>query len=317
MATETAGVDLGERPARPRRRSIFTAPPERLGWGAIFCGAIVALAVYALLYAFGLAVGLSAIDPNSVSSLRGSGIFTGIWSLIVPIVALFIGGAVASRGTDVMTRLGGALHGLAVWGLVTVAGVWLLTNVLLGVVGGAGRMAAWGGTTMLGAMGSGPGGASPTAMIASQYEAAAAEGLAPLNQRLQAEGRPRVTVDQLQPAVTLFAQEALRGGDVNRESLVQTIMGSTTLGRADAEQLAGRMIARYDAARQSAQTAALQAADATGKAFWGVFGVLFLSLISALAGSMIGVSKRPRYYVTPASPAATPPLVSHEVPVHP
>ena len=85
----------------------------------------------------GLAMGLSSIDSNDPgSSLKASSIFTGIWGLIVPLIALFVGGMVASRGAGVTTKMNGALHGLVMWGLTTLAGAWLLTNIISTVVGG-------------------------------------------------------------------------------------------------------------------------------------------------------------------------------------
>ena len=53
----------------------------RLSWGAIFGGAVTALGLWVLLYAFGLAVGLSSLDPANPHSVRGSSIFTGVWAL--------------------------------------------------------------------------------------------------------------------------------------------------------------------------------------------------------------------------------------------
>lgn len=313
MDTEIVGSEHVEHTVTTRRRGIFTAPPVRLTWGAIFAGTVVALATWGLLYAFGLAVGLSAVDPSSPSSLRGSGVFTGIWSLIVPIVALFVGGAVASRGSDVTTTLGGALHGLVVWGLATVAGAYLFTRVVLAVLSGAGAAALASGAA-LGGMFSGPGGMDRDVMT-QPYAWEATDALGAMNQRLQAEGKPQVRPEQIQAIVSFVVQDALRTGELNREALVRGITQNTALSRADAESIANRMQARWNEAQQSAQTAALRAADATGKAFWGVFGVLTLSLISALAGSMIGVAKRPRA-AAGSSTVPTPPTIHVPREVH-
>src|SRR3569832_846812 len=56
----------------------------RISWGSIFGGAFAALGLWLLLYAFGLAIGLTAVDPSNPGSVRGSGIFTGIWGALAP-----------------------------------------------------------------------------------------------------------------------------------------------------------------------------------------------------------------------------------------
>lgn len=304
MANEVVGTGSGGRAVFVRRGGLFAGPPVRLSWGAIFGGAIVAIAVWALLYSFGLAVGLTAVDPNSPHSLRASGIFTGIWSLIVPIVALFIGGAVASRGADVTTKLGGAIHGLIAWGLVTLAGAWLLTSILSSALAGLGMAAAAASGTAMQAAG------PAAAFVSGNYDTAVAETLRPINARLQAEGRPAVRPEQVETTVRIVVQDALRQGQLNRETLVTGVVQGTSLSRADAENVANRIQARYDELQQGVQTTALRAADATGKAFWGVFAVMLLSLAAAIVGATIGVSRR--QVTTTTSATTSPPGYPHE-----
>jgi hypothetical protein len=63
---------------------------------------------------------------------------------------------------------------------------------------------------------------------------------------------------------------------------------------------------------QAAQTGALRAAEASGKAFWGVFGALLLGLIAAVIGGALGVphlvSPRRRVVAapTPTGPRTAP-----------
>src|SRR5687767_6362637 len=90
--------------------------PGRLSWGAIIGGAVAAVSVWMMLYALGIALGLSAVDPNNPGSLKSSGIFTGVWGLISPLVALFIGGLIAGRGAGPIDKGAGAVHGFVMWG---------------------------------------------------------------------------------------------------------------------------------------------------------------------------------------------------------
>ena len=65
------------------------------------------------------------------------------------------------------------------------------------------------------------------------------------------------------------------------------------------------------------QRGALSAAETTGKVMWAIFAALLLSLISAVAGAVVGVSRRQRAAVAvPVAPAPVPvPPIPRHVPV--
>ena len=109
----------------------------RISWGAVFAGAVVALGIWAMLFALGLAVGLISLDPGDPSTLRSSGLFAGIWGMVAPLVALFVGGLVASRSAGVLRRVDAGIHGLVMWGLSTVTGAWLVGSFMATLIGGA------------------------------------------------------------------------------------------------------------------------------------------------------------------------------------
>ncbi len=111
--------------------------PFHVSWGALLAGAVAALGVWILLYALGLALGLSTVDPGDRDTLRASGMFTGVWSLATPLVALFIGGLVAGRSAGALGRGGGALHGLVVWSLTALGGLFLVATLFGNVLGSA------------------------------------------------------------------------------------------------------------------------------------------------------------------------------------
>ncbi|HEY7373491.1 MAG TPA: hypothetical protein VIF57_15130 [Polyangia bacterium] len=268
----------------------------RLSWGAIFGGAVSALGLWVLLYAFGLAVGLSSLDPANPHSARASGIFTGVWAIIAPLIALFVGGWVAGRGSSIFTRGQGATHGLVVWGLTTLLGASMVALATSAIVGGAftvGRAAVGAGGSAVGAAASGSGSAARWLGIDAN------DLLGPVNQRLRAEGKPTVTAQQLEAGTRDVAQTAIRQGRLDRQTLTAAIVQNTGLSRADAEEIANDVQSRYQGvaaqvqsrlreAAGKAETGALKAGDATGKAFWGVFGALALGLIAAVAGGAVG-----------------------------
>lgn len=284
MVTTTADV------ASPHPHYKFMqGPPIKMSWSAVFAGVVAALGVWALLYAFGLALGLSSIDPGNPESARPSGLFTGLWALVVPLLALFVGGSVAGRAAGLIHRGGGALHGLVMWGLTTVLGAMMVGNLLTSALGGVVSMGS--GALRQGASVAGQAGGGLFALDSSPL-------LGPVNERLQAEGKPALTAEQLRAATRDALGEAARTGSLNRETLVAALANNTALSRADAEDLATRIEAQWSGARQGATNTALRAADTTGKAFWGIFGALLLGLVAAVLGGVFGVSRRQQRWPT-------------------
>lgn len=269
-------------------------------WSAIFAGAVAALSLWLMLYTFGMALGLSTVDPDEPGSLKSSGLFTGIWGLISPLIALFVGGIVAGRGSGRLQRGAGAIHGFVMWGLTALVGAWLVTSLLSYVVGGlagAGKSLVMAGGSAVKSL---AGQAGQADNLASSFGLDAQDAIRPLNQRLRAEGKPEVTPAQLQAVGKDVVQDAVRQGRVDRNLLLQSITQHTKLTEKDAEELATSVQAQYDQAaanvsakaqelKQTATTQALQAADTTGKVFWGVFGALFLGLCAAIGGGVVGV----------------------------
>jgi hypothetical protein len=269
-------------------------------WGAIFAGAVAALGTWALLYALGLAIGLSTVDTQDTSSWKFSGMFTGIWGVVTPLVALFVGGFVAGRGAGISDRGGGALHGFVMWGLTALAGAWLLVSVIGGLVGGlasAGKAAAQNAVSNSGS-------------VASAFGLDANAAVGPINQRLQAEGKPTVTPDQLQAAVKDSIGDAAATGHLNRDTLVKSLASNTALSQQDANEIAGRVEQQYDqfksSAGQKVQAGAGKAASVSGKAMWGVFLALVLGLIAALVGGFLGVGRIQRVVARRPSPGYRP-----------
>jgi hypothetical protein len=249
----------------------------RISWGAIFAGAVAALSLWLLFYAFGLALGLSAVDPSDPHSVRGSGIFTGVWSGIAPLLALFVGGMVSARLAGVFTRTVGAMHGLVMWGLVTVTGAFLFFAAVGSLVAGAASM----GRSVAQGMG------GPIERMGVDWD----DALAPVNERLRAEGKQAVTASQLQAAVRDSMRTSIRSRHFDRSTFEASLAQNTGLSRAEAQEISQRVGTRLDQAVESAKVGALKAADVTGKAFWGVFGALALGLLAALAGGALGITR--------------------------
>jgi hypothetical protein len=308
MANETV-VETEVSGAPPAVGAIPLPAFPRISWGAIFGGAVAGLAIWMLLYTLGLALGLSTVDPENPGSLRSSGLFTGVWSAITPLIALFVGGWVASQAAGVLDRKSGAIHGLVMWGLTLLLGAALTFTALGSIVGG---LASVGKSAVQAGGGALSGLAGQAGQGAGAFGIDADDALGPVNQRLQSEGKPPVTADQLQAATRDVVQDAVRQGRLDRSLLVSALSRNTALAPADAEEVATRLEGQWNQARarageltDRAQAGALQAADATGKAFWGVFAALLLGMVAAVGGSLVGVQRRYREWQATAPDRTT------------
>lgn len=134
-----------------------TAPDDRyfrdrlrhVSWGAILAGLIIAIALQILLGLLGIGLGLSILDPTDpMGGIRGWGISTGIYVVLMQILSLFAGGYVASRLAPARTDQTAIFHGLTIWALATIVMVWLVgTAVGLAVSGVSSAVSAVGSGT--------------------------------------------------------------------------------------------------------------------------------------------------------------------------
>lgn len=117
-------------------------PFARISWGAVFAGAVVALATQLVLTLVGTAIGLATLNPAEDQSPSGTtlGIGAAVWLVISSLISLFVGGYVAGRlgGT-----FNGWLHGLATWATLTLLTILLLTTAAGGLVGAASGLGAF------------------------------------------------------------------------------------------------------------------------------------------------------------------------------
>jgi hypothetical protein len=104
---------------------------NRISWGAIFAGTVVAFVVQILFSVLGLAIGLTIVEPmTGQAPWEGIGIGAGIWWVVTALISLLLGGWTAGRLSGMPLRQDAMLHGVVVWGLVT------FISVLLAVAGG-------------------------------------------------------------------------------------------------------------------------------------------------------------------------------------
>jgi hypothetical protein len=111
----------------------------RISWGAIFAGAIIALATQLVLTLIGAAVGLASLDPATGQNPSGTtlGIGAAVWLVISSLVSLFLGGYAGRPGGT----FNGWLHGLATWATMTMLTILLLMTAAGGLIGTASGLA--------------------------------------------------------------------------------------------------------------------------------------------------------------------------------
>ena len=117
-----------------------------VSWAAIAAGAVAAAALTLVLLAFGAGMGFSAVSPwgNSGVSARTFEIGTGLYLIVVAMLASTIGGYVAGR---LRTKWVGVhthevffrdtAHGFLAWALAAVLGAAILTAAASNIAGGA------------------------------------------------------------------------------------------------------------------------------------------------------------------------------------
>ncbi len=111
---------------------------RRVSWGSIIAGAAVAMTCQLVLTTLGAAIGLAAIEPaQGQDPGTGFAIGAGIWWLITGLVSLFVGGLVAGRLAGFPHPVEAFLHGLLVWSLAGILGLYLMTTTASTLVGGA------------------------------------------------------------------------------------------------------------------------------------------------------------------------------------
>lgn len=112
---------------------------SRLSWGAVIAGAILCFMIQIVLNLFGIGVGLTQIHPyhtDEAGNPRTVGFGTVVWLGFTVILSLFIGGFVAARFAGIPNAGDGLLHGLLVWGLVSILTMFLLSTTIGRVISG-------------------------------------------------------------------------------------------------------------------------------------------------------------------------------------
>src|SRR5262245_57805441 len=112
------------------RETIVERRQPQLRWSAVFGGTILAIGLWILLQVLGMGLGLAAVNTDNAGNLKGIGIGTGIWTLIAPLIALFLGAWLAGRMSGSRDKKIGAMHGGVIWALAMIIGLWAVVSTV-------------------------------------------------------------------------------------------------------------------------------------------------------------------------------------------
>ncbi|QYX30673.1 hypothetical protein [Sphaerospermopsis torques-reginae] len=117
---------------------------DRVRWGPIISGVLVALATQLILSSFFGALGAGRIADSLAPRTIAAGIISnvGIWSTLALLLSLFLGGWIATRGCGPMHRDTALLNGSILWATTLAISSFLLANGVWGAFGVAAYNAA-------------------------------------------------------------------------------------------------------------------------------------------------------------------------------
>lgn len=117
---------------------------DRVRWGPIISGLVVALASQLILSALGAAIGATTIANSGAprTNLGDVSQAVGWWAILSLLISLFIGSWVMARACGPMNRSTALLNGAILWATTLALSAWLLTSGVSGAFGLAASSAA-------------------------------------------------------------------------------------------------------------------------------------------------------------------------------
>lgn len=293
---------------------------QRISWGAIIAGTLVALVTMLLLNLLGIGIGLGAINPmEEAQPFSGLGTGTIIWWVVSNLIAIFAGAYVAGKMAGVPSTSTSTMHGILSWCLYTLVSFWILTSAVGSIISGVGSVVS--GT--LSAAGSGI-----EALAGNQQDNEDQSNLISYNEIKQEAERvlsSRENVAYVPDSVEGVAQDVRQdveeanittqniknvaqavlfedgklAEDIDRRDVVNALENETDLSRQEANDVADVMVNKYNEAKQEfqqfkqeaeqqAEETGQKVADATSRAAIWTFVALALGAVVSGVGGLTG-----------------------------
>jgi len=245
-----------------------------VSWPAVAAGAVVSCALTLVLLAFGTGLGLSVVSPWGGSGVSATTfkIGTGLYLLVIAMIASSLGGYIAGR---LRTRWIGVhsdevyfrdtAHGFIAWAFASVLGAVLLATPATSLLGGAVTGASQGAATA--ASQSGPMDGYVDTLFRADTPAAPNSGNAQ---------------DSRGEIVRLFTGSFRNGGDLkpaDRQYVAKVVATRTGLSQADAEKRVNEVVTQAKTDIDAARKAAMQLA------FWLTASLLLGAFCASLAAT--------------------------------
>jgi hypothetical protein len=300
MATTTNVHGSG--PDTPRNRGDYDAPHmtpvtpaedartiilNRISWGAVLAGVVVALVIQLILNMVGIGIGAATLDPGTGDnpSATSFSIGAGIWWTLSGIIAALAGGYAAGRLSGAPKKSTAGWHGLTTWALTTLIIFFLLTSAVGGLLGGAYRTVS----SAVGNVASATGSAVQTAtQAAAPSLSRVADPFSSIEQSLRGATGGNDPAALRDAAVTAV-RAALTGNQQQaqeaRERAAQAVARAQDIPPEQARAQVQQYEQQYRQAVDQAKEQATQAADAAAKAVSraALFGAIGL-ILGAVAG---------------------------------
>jgi len=286
MSTGQAHPDARMSPVTPAEdaRTILI---NRVSWGAVFAGVVVALVVQLILNLFGIGIGASTLNPGTGDnpSATGLSIGAGIWWTVSGVIAAFAGGYAAGRLTGQPTESTAGWHGLTTWALTTIVVFYLLTSAVGSIVGGAFSTL----TSAAGSVGGTAGGAvQALAQAAGPGIVQSSDPFSSIEQSIRSAAGGNDPA-ALRDAATSAVRAALTGDEAQRqdarERATQALAKAQNIPADQARTRVQQYEQRYRETVDQAKQKATQAADISAKAVSR--GALFAA-IALVLGAVAG-----------------------------
>lgn len=110
---------------------------DRVHWGAIIAGLVIAISTQLLLSAIGAAMGFTNIAGSDAPRSNAGGVAqaVGIWTIISVFISLFLGGWITARAYGSVNNKTAMLNGAILWATTLAISSWLLASGVSGTFG--------------------------------------------------------------------------------------------------------------------------------------------------------------------------------------